>query len=496
MLSSPEGWRRNALGYALGVMAALAMPPVFLFPLLIPSFAGLAWLIRNASAPRRAFADGWWWGWGFFTAGLYWMCIALLTDPAKFAWLIPFTLVGLHGALALIPAAAAWLFYVLAPRRAFAPVVFACVWMLAEFARGYLLTGFPWNLPGYAFAFSGAMSQSVSVIGIYGLSFVTVLAAAAPVAGWRYAACAWLGMAAMALGGAWRLEHAPLAYVEGVRLRLVQGNITELAKWDPALQAQHLRSYLELSQRPGYERVTHLIWPETAVPFVLNREPELIRLLMRVAPEHGALLTGGLRAEGRGGEWRVWNMLAVITRPDGVVAVYDKHHLVPFGEFVPLRRFLPLEKITPGAVDFSRGPGPQALTAPGAPPFSPLICYEVLFPDEAAPADAPVSWLLNITNDAWFGNSSGPYQHFHISRMRAIEQGLPLVRAANTGISAVTDGYGRVLARLDLNTQGVLDSGLPQAVQGGTLYRKLGHLWLLLLTGGVVLLTLWRRRRG
>lgn len=473
-----KGWRRWLLLYALGAMAALAMPPVFAFPLLVPSFCGLVLMLREARSWKQAALFGWLWGLGYFTVGLYWLCIALLTEPEKFAWLIPFTLIGLNGLFAIYTALAGVALYKLKPCGWRTPLVLAAVWTVMELARGHLFTGFPWNLPGYAWAFSDAMSQSVSVVGIYGLSFLTVLAAGAPLAGKRFALAAWLGLCVMAALGAWRLSEAPPSHVDGVRLRLVQANIAQHHRWNPRLQMQHVQKHLEMTHSSGFEDVTHVIWPETSVPYALGREATLIRLLMEAAPPGGALIVGSLRAEGEEESFRVWNTLSVIAPERGIVASYDKHHLVPFGEFMPLRALIPQGWFTPaGAVDFSSGSGARNVSAPGLPPFSPLICYEVIFPGEAvAQEGGRPGFLLSITNDAWFGASSGPYQHFHMARFRAIEQGLPMVRVANTGISAVVDAYGRVEAELGLNEEGVLDAPLPRALAQGTTYGRVSSI--------------------
>lgn len=277
----------------------------------------------------------------------------------------------------------------------------------------------------------------------------------------------------------------------GVRLRLVQANIDQRMKWEEAERANTLRKYLALSTQPGPMPVTHVVWPETALPYFLSSDPELLRILSRIVPPGGLLLTGAVRAEPGNGSYRVWNSIHAIDDGGQVVATYDKVHLVPFGEYVPLRNVLPLDKITPGASDFTAGPGPRTLVLPGLPPVSPSICYEAIFPDAlVAPTEPRVQWLLNVTNDAWFGQSAGPHQHFASARLRAIEQGVPLVRAANTGISAVVDPYGRVLAHLALGSEGVLDSPLPLALPP-TPYARLGDLALLIMLAiafGLILL--------
>jgi apolipoprotein N-acyltransferase len=437
------------------------------------------------------------------------MCIALLTDPEKFAWLIPFTLIGLNGVIAIYPALAALAFRALCTQPGgWSVLLFASVWTLFEYARGHLLTGFPWNLPGYAWGGSDAVMQAASVIGIYGLSFVTVLAAAMP-ALLLYRRRAWIAVllciGALAGTAAWGNARVAAAdalpeaerSVPGVQLRLVQGNIAQHHKWDAARQMNNLQTYVSLSQSAGFDSVTHVIWPETAIPYVLNERPSLQNLLVLAVPQDGVLVSGTLRSEGSDeeGDWRIWNSLVVLDR-DGVVSSYDKHHLVPFGEFVPLRAVLPIDKITPGAVDFSRGPGPRHILLTERLRVSPLICYEAIFSGEAVDHTeaSPPQALLNITNDAWFGDSSGPHQHLAMSRFRAVEQGVPLIRAANTGISVVTDAYGRVQAALALNREGVLDSVLPVSLEGGTPYGRLGDMPVLLLSGLIALSALVRRK--
>jgi apolipoprotein N-acyltransferase len=288
-----------------------------------------------------------------------------------------------------------------------------------------------------------------------------------------------------ALGGAFRVASAPeagQAMVPGVRLRLVQANIDQRLKWEEAERVNTLRKYLALSSQPGAAPVTHIVWPETALPYFLATEPELLRIVAQVVPPGGLLLTGAVRVDPPGAlPSRVWNSVHAIDARGRVVATFDKYHLVPFGEYVPLRGILPIDKITPGASDFSAGPGPATLALPGLPPASPLVCYEAIFPGAVtARGGQRPGWLLNVTNDAWFGDSAGPHQHFASARLRAVEEGLPLVRAANTGISAVIDPYGRVLASLPLGREGVLDAGLPDAL-AATPFARFGNAVLLVL---------------
>jgi apolipoprotein N-acyltransferase len=495
------GWRRNGAAFLLGVLATLTLPPFFLFPLLIPAFAGLFLLIVGAPTRLRAFYDGWWWGWGFYISGLYWFCIALLTDAEKFAWLIPFALFGLTAVIAIYSGMACWLMKCTGTHGRTGIFVFSVIWMAVEFARGHLFTGFPWNLPGYAFGFSDASLQLAALIGAYGLTWFAVLLGASFAAlpgkrGMLFVAILW-GVFALSVGwGAWRLSEAPRHYVEGVRLRLVQANISQPHKWNPKLQMQGLREHIRLTQVPGIENATHVIWPETAVPYALKEHSTLAKALGDALPPGKTLITGALRMQKDDGRLQLWNSMVAVDHAGDVVGQYDKVKLVPFGEFLPFRSLLPAAWLTPvGDTDFSSGERPQVVNWPGLPALTPLICYEAIFPGWLEGAASRPQLLLNLTNDAWFGLSSGPYQHFAMARMRAVEEAVPLVRVANTGISAVIDGYGRVLSSIELGKQGVLDSQLPQAENAYVIYTEYNIVFLLVLSILAGVLALRQRLR-
>ena len=516
-LGALAGWRRYGVAALCGGLSTLAMPPLFLVPLLLPAYCGFYWLCLAARDRRQAFAIGWSFGFLHFATGLYWITNALLVDAEKFGWLAPFAVSGLSVGLAIFTALVSLGFY-RARQSGFArglagPLLFALLWTAVEWLRGHILTGFPWNLLATTWSFSPAMSQSVALFGAYGLSFITLLAALAPVAFYpssrrdspsidsRRALLGALALCGLlvicAIGGAARLAFVPAAanVLPDIRLRLVQANIDQRMKWDDAERANTLNKYLRLSTQPGPLPVTHLVWPETALPYFVSTEPELLRILGQIVPAGGLLLTGAVRTEpSQGRPFQVWNSFHAIDDGGRVIATYDKVHLVPFGEYVPLRNILPLDKITPGGSDFSAGPGPRTLVVAGLPPVSPSICYEAIFPGALVAASEPRAlWLLNVTNDAWFGRSAGPHQHFASARLRAIEQGLPLVRAANTGISAVVDPYGRVVAQLALGQEGVLDSPLPAALPL-TPYARLGDFALLIVLAAALGLILFNGR--
>jgi len=437
-------------------------------------------------------------GLGHFVAGLYWVGTAFSVAGVAPA-AAPFAVLGLAAANALFPGLALLVTYLSRARGGFSVVVLATAWTAAEWLRANLvLGGFPWNLLGYVWVDSLAMLQLAAVFGIYGLTWLTVLAAAAPLVlvadgkAWRMPVVSWGLVAVVALAGMTRLAGEDGAVVEGVSLRLVQANIVQYHKWQPERRAANLRRHLALTAAPGAE-ANVVIWPETATPYLLAGEPDIRARLGAALPAGGLLLTGAVRGEPDGaGGMQVWNSLHAIDDHGALVATYDKFHLVPFGEYMPLRSIFDLVKLSHGSTDFSRGPGPLSLFIGGLPPVSPLICYEAIFPGNVRHEESPPAWLLNLTNDAWYGISTGPYQHFQQARVRAIEEGVPLVRAANTGISGVVDARGRIVASLGLGETGVIDSPLPVA-KGDTLYVLWRNWPLLILCLGVVMVASKKR---
>jgi apolipoprotein N-acyltransferase len=511
-----RGWQRRGLALTCGVAAGAALPPLHLLPLLVPAFTALVWLCNgscNSKAPwRSAFAVGWWFGFGSFIAGLYWIAEALLIDPGQFGWMMPFAVFGLPALLAVFPAAVTLLLYVTGIRGVAQILLFAILWTAMEWARGHVLTGFLWNLVGYVWTVSDSVSQLAAVTGVWGLSFLTILVAAMPAilahrtrsirARWCAVASAAALLGGVCLGGVVRLHLAPSPDTEttvpGVKLRLVQANIAQELKWRPDQAEAILKKYLQLSTGLGFETVTDIIWPETAIPFSLWNDPGPDAGITKVVPRQGLLITGYDRITPQGQQpFRVWNSFASIDPAGHIAHVYDKHHLVPFGEFVPFRALLSIAKITEGDIDFTPGDGPRTVSLAGLPPVSPLICFEAIFPDQVVAVGDRPHWLLNVTNDAWFGSSSGPYQHFQMARMRAIEQGLPLVRVAVTGISAVIDPYGRIIKQLSLGQEGVVDAALPGALPHLTPYARLGDrvLFGLLLVTSLAAAAIWKKSR-
>jgi apolipoprotein N-acyltransferase len=506
------GFPRYVTAFLLGALATAALPPVDMVPVLILSFSGLVWLADGSSNGRSAFALGWCFGFGFFVAGLYWIAASLFVDIAAFWWMVPFAVAGLPAYLALYTGLALWASFAACRRWRLTGsariLTLAVAWAATEWLRGHALTGFPWNLLGYAWSggFPGALAvlQVTSIVGIYGLSLLTVLIAALPARlgdfGDRKAGAvvaAFLLLAVPAAAGAWRLVDGPRRDVAGVTLRLVQPSIPQRFKNDRNALAANFQRLLALSAAPGADRVSAIIWPEAAAPPFLERYPEERGAMAAVLPPNGLLITGAVRGAPLAGPLAdVWNSVDVIDRSGAVVATYDKFRLVPFGEYVPFRSVLPVDKVVPQMGDFSRGPGPRTIALPGLPPVDTPDCYEVIFPGEITdPADRP-GWLLNLSNTAWFGDTSGPYQHAAMSRVRAVEEGLPLVRVANNGISAVFDPYGRVVALLDLDEVAIRDAPLPTALPPTLYSRWKDGPFLVLLTGLLVIAAFLARMQG
>ncbi|MGJ0395739.1 MAG: apolipoprotein N-acyltransferase [Methylocystis sp.] len=486
-----RGWARRAIAFLAGATGALALAPFDVIPAMFVPLTVAVWLIDGAAdaktSKRLALAPilsaagaGWWLGFGYFVAGLWWMGAAMLVEADQFAWALPLAVFGLPAVLALFPAAgfaAARLLWSPGGWRVFA---LAAGLGAAEWLRGHLFTGFPWNDFGMALAAAGPLAQSAALVGLHGLDILAIVIFAAPATladrapnGARRISGAALAASALAMlmlaYGVLRLSANRTEFVDGVTLRLMQPNLPQDAKFRPENGEKILRGYLALSARATNERpsglaeVTHLVWPESAFPYIISQKPQALAAIAH-ALKGTVLLTGAARAEGDGDgrRGRIFNSIEAL-RGGTIVAFYDKMHLVPFGEYLPLEEWLrPLgiNHLVPGIWD--RGAGPRLLAAPGLPPIAPLVCYEAIFPGEAIERGAERPRLfLNLTNDGWFGQTTGPYQHLAQARLRAIEEGLPMIRVANTGVSAIVDAYGRILQSLPLGEEGVIDGRLP-----------------------------------
>lgn len=483
-LGALGGWRRYGLVFLLGALTTLAFAPFHLFPLVFIGFGGLALLLAGVTRLRAALALGWWFGWGHFIAGLYWIASAFLVEPEKFAWMVPFPVLGLPAVLAIFPALAVGIAWWLGPKGPFRPFALAGAWFFMELARGHVFTGFPWNLMGYVFGVDPVSMQPAAWLGAAGLSLFAVLggagAALLVTSGIerRVGLACVLAPFVLVAAAAWRLEPAQPG--DGPVVRIVQPNIAQRDKWRRELLEHHFERQVAMSLgEPAAPRPDVVVWSETATTFYLSRDLEhrraLAELAARLGDGGGYVITGAPRFQAKGNEVVYYNA-ALAVAPDGSVpAVYDKVHLVPFGEYLPLRGLLStlgLDRLAHGRGDFSPGPEGQVFAMPGLPPARILICYEAIFPSAAGEGERP-EWLINLTNDGWFGKLTGPDQHFAMARFRAVEQGLPLVRAAGTGISAIVDAYGRIVVREGLGRQGVLTAPLPTSLPA-TSYSKAG----------------------
>lgn len=504
-------WKMRGLAaFVAGGLSDLAMAPFFFSPVLLLTLPVLVWLIDTSAAGgtdrkaamRRAAISGWFFGFGYFLFGLFWIGEAFLVEAEKFAWLLPFAVTLLPAGLALFFATAA-----AAAQRVWTPglarvVILALALAVAEWLRGHVLTGLPWNVLGYALTWPLPLMQSASVLGIYTLTVLTVIAFAAPLVGLADTAGqargkiadarAWAGGAlgaaivvSLAAYGGVRLAGASDATVPGVKLRIVQPSVPQREKWQQDKQRAIFDTHLDLSRRSGDGRVddlagiTHVVWPEAAMPFLPLDSPQALGEIAALLPDRVFLITGALRAERPVGDGvlrgetsargaAVFNSMIVLNGSGGLHAVYDKIHLVPFGEYLPMQGALEaigLRQLTRLRGGFAAGRIPRpVIDVPGLPPLLGLVCYEALFPGAVVQGTDRPAMIVNVTNDGWFGQSTGPHQHFHAARVRAVEEGVPLVRAANNGISALIDPYGRFGSSLTLDVRGTIDSALPAAI--------------------------------
>ncbi|MBU6140795.1 MAG: apolipoprotein N-acyltransferase [Proteobacteria bacterium] len=458
-----------------GAFGALAFAPVNFFPASLISFSIFYLLLEKIERKKEVFWLGFVFGFGHFLAGIYWISISLLVDAKHFAWLIPFALTLIPSALALYVAlfALTYKFFITKFRLSETYkkiILFALCWLLFEVLRSNLFSGFPWNLLGYIWLFNENFAQLASVFGVYGLSLFAILISLFPTLFLQkktpscdkiFAAIIVIFLCGNLVFAHFYIDDAKIISDPKTKIRLVQANIKQDLKWDEQQKYNDFIRQIELTNSQGLENVKVVVWSETSVPYVVNDNPILRSHLSNAAPKDGILITGALRVE----KEKAWNSIFVFNR-SGIADHYDKHHLVPFGEFIPLQKFLSflllseaLDSLTGGGEGFSSGEGPHTLLGEGF-SFSPLVCYEVIFSDEVVNRKHRPDIFINLTNDAWFGNSSGPYQHFNMARMRAIEYGIPLIRVANTGISALVDPFGRVVEKIGLNQSGVVDVDL------------------------------------
>jgi len=501
-LSCMGSMQRLGVATIGGALTALALPPFHLVPILWISLPVFLWLLESEKELKGAAFTGWAFGFGFFLAGFHWIANAFFVDKDTFGTLAIPSVVALSAGFGLYISLIALVLHKFRRPASDDPPIewhrfrlawvlaFAALWTFMEWLRGWLFTGFPWNLMATVWAPWPAMGQVCAFIGSYGLSWLTVLASAAPtLLATRetirvrvvIAVLPVLVLMLMAGIGLVRLYSSDTESAGAIVVRLIQPNIVQVDKWRRELLEHHLFEHVRMSRSNGFEEVDVVIWAETAVPFSIETSKHYRQVVTQAVPSGGILVTGAHRTDQTAGNsLQVYNSLFVLGDNGVILDKYDKTHLVPFGEYIPFRKWLPLSPLTSG-MGFSAGPGPQTISISGIPAFSPLICYESIFPSAVTGTTRP-KWLLNVTNDAWFGDSVGPHQHFAAARLRAIEEGLPLVRVANTGISAVVDSLGQVKNMLPLSSSGVIDSSLPAPLNPPTLFSRLGNSVALLLS--------------
>ena len=485
---------RPAFNFLLGGLAALGLAPVGLWPItLLAMILFFCGSVRDDKALRDIVWAAWWFGFGYFSIGLNWIVEPFLVDIKTQGWIAPFALVFLVGGLALFWALGAWIGLKL-HRSALSVGVGLSV---MELARGYVLTGFPWALPGYIWT-ETPVAQGAAWIGVYGLTMVTfwACALASDMIRWRGSILA-MSLSALVLGGVWCMGSLRFAQDHerqaSGQIRLVQPNAAQHEKWDPNHTEKFFQRMLDYTAAEPKPEI--VIWPRSALTLPLEMADHLIDQMRRSA-RGVPVLFGALRYS----EGQYYNSLIFMSSQGVVTPIYDKHHLVPFGEYLPFEPWL--TQFGLGALadqfggSFGTGAGPNVITVEGLGDILPLICYEALFPQGGLNLDVRPSYLVHVTNDAWFGRFFGPQQHLQKAQMRAIEFGLPLVRSANTGISASIDAYGRVVSDLPLNTAGYLDVEIQTPLLI-THYARFGHIinLIMVLVGLTLVIVLGRGRQ-
>lgn len=479
--------------FLAGLISGLALPPVGQWWVLAFTLPVYLWRMETVAdrAWGKGFTSGLCFGTGYFMAAFHWIAFAFFINPADI-WMMPFAV----GGLALFMAG----YWGIASALVLAvPAVVAPRWLLsvlflsvAEWLRGHLLTGFPWSVPGLVADGMGAVAQLASLVGMNGLTLLVLLWAALPaVVWWQWRYTRRLHVSALAVllllplseaWGLWRLQQNPTDY-STVMVRLVQPNISQDDKWRADNAADIFSTLTELSRDGAAGAAGLIVWPESSVPFLLDEDrPALARIAGLLSPDR-TLLAGAIRRDrAADGDERYYTSVIAVNAQGEVSGRYDKWRLVPGGEFLPWEDFLTrlgFRKVVSLPESFTAGPGPQNLEVPGLGLVAPLVCYEVIFPNRLVSEPRP-RLLVNVTNDGWFGRSTGPFQHLAQARLRSIEQGLPLVRAANTGISAVIDPLGRIVASTELLARSVVDNLAPLPL-AATAYARIGDLMLVLL---------------
>lgn len=489
-----------------GALGGFGFPPYYIFPLTLLSYATffLFLYLRSDLLPSRIFLCSWLWGTAYFVSNLWWTGTALLIDENPFLWALPLAVVGFPSLLGFFPAFASILFlfskklWINNPLNA--ALIFT-LWMgFSEYGRGYFFTGFPWNIPAYIWSDFLPLLQSLSLMGPFALSLLTIFLAsligATIFTFERRKVLISLSILCVALlflsvWGHFRVQDNPIKFqnTETV-VRLIQPNIPQAEKWNKDFYDEQIESITKLLTRPLAEEFQNIknvlaVAPETALNETMLSSVFAFEIIdtgflkLQSYPQDFYFYTGMLRSEviekDNMIEKRHYNSSLLFNERGEVIDIYDKFHLVPFGEYMPYSDIIPIEPVVKFS-GFEFGEGLRTLKHEGLPTFSPLICYEILFPTEVALKSNRPDMLVNITNDAWYGSSPGPFQHVLQAQYRAIEEGIPVLRAANTGMSVIYNSYGRKISGLPLFQEGIIDSHIPEKIEAGTLYSSIGNI--------------------
>ena len=505
-----HGWRRFLLLVAAGAIGGLSVPPFYILPALFLTMPVWVWCLDGAERLpgwRKllgpAFSIGFAYGLGYFTVAFHWLGAAFFVDGGIMLVLMPFAILALAATIALFWGLASALAHLLWSGGALRIVTLATFLSLAEWARGHFFSGFPFDLLGYALAANDEMSQLASVVGVYGLTALAALLSMTPALVWPADQRSLtrrlvpfflsLGVIAAQIGyGHYRLAATPVTARTDMRMRIIQPMVLEHADWTEAKPAEIIGKLIDLSQTktgpndPGLSTVTQIVWPESSLPFFLSDYPDALARVAQMLPKNGLLLTGAPREQydpsvtagaTTAEERPAYNSLIAVNDHGEIVASYDKSHLVPFGEYLPFPELFGafgLKQFVPGADGWQAGDGRRLMGLPNGPPFLALICYEAIFSGDLGPDTSKAQFILNITNDAWFDGSVGLAQHADHARLRAVEEGLPMVRVANSGETMVIDPLGRVTQSLPQEQIGLLDV-VPANRLSGTIFTRLGY---------------------
>lgn len=467
----------------LGMLSGLVFAPTFFLPLLF-TLSYLCYQVKNCKNWQQAAIVSFIFGFGHFLVGMYWISLGVSVYIEEFWWAIPFALIGLPLILAcFISASCICSFF--ARDNEYYQFIFCLYWILFEWVRSWIFTGLPWNLIGYAFSFSDILIQVVSIIGIYGLSFIVIYISTSfyPLFAKQYKQFKILLINSIiivtiiAIYGKVRLDNNPTNFSD-IKVRLIQPSIAQTAKWDASEFWKNLMLHIKLSEDSSADLI---IWSEAALVVPFNQPEVKSELLKMLRPSKAILITGGVDSnEEWGDNFELYTSMYAVAKNGSKLFEYHKSHLVPFGEYMPLKNILPFKKLTHGFVDYTEGKSELVYLEKLNLKIKPLICYESIFPDFVRTSNKIADLIINITNDAWYGESSGPYQHFQISRSRAVENGLPMIRVANNGISSIIDPLGRIIKKLDLNKIGYIDGLIPQKVNSPTIYSQFGNKCILI----------------